>query len=80
MSNTRMAVVHDQGRLLKEEAKHAGISYQALSRRRKLLRGECRDCSRPRYQGRCYCQLHLLLHRFVNRVRTGARPVGKGGQ
>ena len=79
MSTLRMAQVRDQGRSLKEEAKHAGLSFQAISRRRKLARGECYACARPRHPESIYCPLHRLLHRFAQRARTGARPVGKGG-
>lgn len=75
-----MAHVHDQGRLLKEEAKHAGLCKQTIWRRRKLAQGLCRDCIRPRYLGTHYCHLHLLLQRFASRVRKSARPIGRGGR
>ena len=79
MSSSAKAFVRDQGGLLREEARRAGLSLNTISKRRKLARGECRDCSRPRYEDHVYCHLHHLLRRFATRLRTGARPVGKGG-
>ena len=55
-------------------------SRQLLWRHKHLELGLCALCSRPRYLGTTFCQLHLKKYRVSKRKSQGFKPWKPGGK